>query len=292
MRSRRSRERRRRGVGGYPEELVADAPGQKGRRRVFTRVQHPVAAGSMKRRVFVERVNQDIGVENPHSIAVHQPVKLLAAGNVYPEPAAPPDRQSRQRVLPPARSLRLGEYTPETRLHEGGHRGSAPRRFFPQPPHHTLFDIERRLHMENHINGFPAGQTGRATDPPGAPTRRASNGGEPPRSSSATTSASTGSAPPGVRRGGRGDGLGPGDGRVGLPARLTSADSRPSHPGDGRGGSEEKARSGGGAASGRCCFRPTGGGPGDGPPPACRGRLPASYFMGVQVPSSPTPLKV
>ena len=83
---------------------------------------------------------------------------------------------------------------------------------------------------------------------------------------------------------------------MGLPARLTSADSRPSRPGGGRGAREIKARSGGGSRFGPVLLRAgrgrLGGGPGEGPPPACRGRLPAGYFMGVQVPSSPTPLKV
>ena len=40
---------------------------------------------------------------------------------------------------------------PEPGLHEGGHRGLAPRRFFPQALHHGIVDVESRLHMENRI---------------------------------------------------------------------------------------------------------------------------------------------
>lgn len=147
------RPRRYRGawVGGDPEELVADAPGQKGGRRVLARLQQPGAAAFVERRIPVDRVDQDIRVEDQGSVPVQDPVEFFSVGNVDPEAAASPGRKWRQGIRGAIAGIRYGKDAPKPRLDQGGHGGSAPRRFHAQPSHYGLVDIQGGLHMENHI---------------------------------------------------------------------------------------------------------------------------------------------
>ena len=141
---------RRRGrtcMGGDPQKLVTDPPSQIRRRWVVAGLQDTLSTWVVIRRIFVDFVDQDIGVKDQHSPLVEKSVEPFAVGDVNPEPPASPGRQRWQGVRDSGAWSGVRENPPEPRFHQGRHGGSPPRRLFPQLPHDGLVDIQRRFHV-------------------------------------------------------------------------------------------------------------------------------------------------
>ena len=68
---------------GDAEELVADVPRQERWRRILTGTLDAGTTGSVKRGIQVNRVNQDIRVEDQNSRLVDDPVELFTIGDVH-----------------------------------------------------------------------------------------------------------------------------------------------------------------------------------------------------------------
>ena len=144
------------------QELVTDTPRHKGWRRSLTGLHDPGTARLMKRGVFVNRIDENVRIEDQHSFLFHHPVERFAVSNIDPESSAPPSRQRRQSSGLPVSRLPCDKNVPESCFNEGGHGNPTPRRFFPQLFHQRCVYVEGRFHtksiraLDHDINPRPA----------------------------------------------------------------------------------------------------------------------------------------
>ena len=91
-------ERKTQAVGAGPKELIADVPGDEGRRRTrVSGILDPAAAWLVMLGILVRTVEKHVRVEYQHSLALHHPVQLFAVRDVHSLATALPRGERRQR---------------------------------------------------------------------------------------------------------------------------------------------------------------------------------------------------
>ena len=112
------------------------------------RPRNPVAGLDVPRGVRVRGVDEDVGVDDEHPLtAFHRLIQGVPIRDLDEGASAMEDRERRElrRFL-----LRLEEIA-QRGLDQVGHCSPLPRRLAPEFGHDRFVDIERRLHMENHM---------------------------------------------------------------------------------------------------------------------------------------------
>src|SRR5438874_4964252 len=134
-----------------PEKFVADIPGHIPGRALLTPNFQAAATGSMKFGVRISGVNEHVRIDNKHLPSpFHHVVQGVAIGDIDKMTSAAKSGQgSKFRFRPAGAGLKQ---QPQRRFDQLGHRLTLPSRFPPETAHDGIVDVQRRLHMENHID--------------------------------------------------------------------------------------------------------------------------------------------
>ena len=136
-------------VSRHPHEFVKDRPGRVPGVRPTALSLDPLARFGVPVRIRVRGVDEDVRVdENQPLSSFHGLVQGVAIRDVDARPAAVEHRQGRE-IGRPFPGL---EEIAQRSLDQIRHRSALPRRLALELSHDRVIDVERRLHMENHID--------------------------------------------------------------------------------------------------------------------------------------------